>query len=95
MPLAGGRVPQRHFRRMQFRRGALAQAPPPTLPPGTLPPLVLPLDSSSIRPVALLSVENPALSEGDLLTVAQQAILRRMVGSTPTPPLKPALEKRK
>ncbi|HVP60622.1 MAG TPA: membrane protein insertase YidC [Myxococcaceae bacterium] len=31
----------------------------------------------------------------NILTVAQQAILRRMVGSTPTPPLKPALEKRK
>ena len=31
----------------------------------------------------------------NLLTVVQQAVLRRMVGSTPTPPLKPALEKRK
>lgn len=31
----------------------------------------------------------------NILTVAQQAVLRRMVGSTPTPPLKPALEKRK
>jgi len=31
----------------------------------------------------------------NILTVAQQAILRRMVGSTPTPPLKAALEKRK
>jgi len=30
----------------------------------------------------------------NILTVAQQAVLRRMVGSTP-PPLKPALEKRK
>jgi YidC/Oxa1 family membrane protein insertase len=31
----------------------------------------------------------------NILTVAQQAILRRMVGSTPTQPLKAALEKRK
>jgi len=31
----------------------------------------------------------------NILTVAQQAVLKRMVGSTPTPPLKPALEKRK
>ena len=31
----------------------------------------------------------------NILTVAQQAVLRRMVGSTPAPPLKPALEKRK
>ena len=31
----------------------------------------------------------------NLLTVVQQAVLKRMVGSTPTPPLKPALEKRK
>ncbi len=31
----------------------------------------------------------------NILTVVQQAVLRRMVGSTPTPPLKPALEKRK
>ncbi len=31
----------------------------------------------------------------NFLTVVQQAVLRRMVGSTPTPPLKPALEKRK
>ena len=31
----------------------------------------------------------------NILTVAQQAVLRRMVGSSPTPPLKPALEKRK
>jgi YidC/Oxa1 family membrane protein insertase len=31
----------------------------------------------------------------NILTVAQQAVLRRMVGSTPPPPLKPALEKRK
>ena len=31
----------------------------------------------------------------NILTVAQQAVLRRMVGSTPSPPLKPALEKRK
>jgi len=31
----------------------------------------------------------------NILTVAQQAVLRRMVGSTPTPPLKPVLEKRK
>jgi membrane protein insertase Oxa1/YidC/SpoIIIJ len=31
----------------------------------------------------------------NILTVAQQAVLRRMVGSAPTPPLKPALEKRK
>jgi YidC/Oxa1 family membrane protein insertase len=31
----------------------------------------------------------------NLLTVVQQAVLKRMVGSTPTPPLKAALEKRK
>ncbi len=31
----------------------------------------------------------------NILTVVQQAVLRRMVGSAPTPPLKPALEKRK
>jgi YidC/Oxa1 family membrane protein insertase len=31
----------------------------------------------------------------NFLTVVQQAVLKRMVGSTPTPPLKPALEKRK
>jgi YidC/Oxa1 family membrane protein insertase len=31
----------------------------------------------------------------NILTVVQQAVLRRMVGSTPTPPLKAALEKRK
>ena len=31
----------------------------------------------------------------NILTVLQQAVLRRIVGSTPTPPLKPALEKRK
>jgi YidC/Oxa1 family membrane protein insertase len=31
----------------------------------------------------------------NILTVAQQAVLRRMVGTTPTPPLKPVLEKRK
>lgn len=31
----------------------------------------------------------------NILTVVQQAVLRRMVGSTPAPPLKPALEKRK
>jgi YidC/Oxa1 family membrane protein insertase len=31
----------------------------------------------------------------NILTVAQQAVLRKLVGSTPTPPLKPALEKRK
>ena len=31
----------------------------------------------------------------NLLTVVQQAVLKRMVGSTPTAPLKPALEKRK
>ena len=31
----------------------------------------------------------------NILTVAQQAVLRRIVGSAPTPPLKTALEKRK
>ena len=31
----------------------------------------------------------------NILTVAQQAVLRRIVGSAPTPPLKAALEKRK
>jgi YidC/Oxa1 family membrane protein insertase len=31
----------------------------------------------------------------NILTVVQQAVLRRIVGSAPTPPLKPALEKRK
>src|SRR5260370_1190992 len=40
------------------------------LPPGTIPPMVMPFDSTPSVPLALLTVQNPAMNEPNIYNIA-------------------------
>jgi multidrug efflux pump subunit AcrB len=58
---------------------SLALAALPNLPPNTLPPVVLPLGLENTRPLGLLAVEGPNLSEAQLKDVARTDVRSRLL----------------